>query len=315
MMKPAKNNIVQPQYSRSQPLNLPSKLTKKLAASWSFVEIILSGIGFGFLGIFGRLAFASGMTVGELLTLRFFLAAVILGLGLMVWQPRLLVLPRKQMIISCLLGIGGYAVFATMYFQAIKGVSVAIAAMLLFTFPIFVNVGAFVFLRHQMGWKQWFSLGLAIVGIVLLLWGDMTIAKVASLFWGIGAAIVYAVYVLVSGELQNKVVPISSSFFVITSAALALGAFHQPEWGRMLEFSLQQWWYVFGIATVSTIMPLTLFLSGMQKSSSSKASIIVMVEPVTAAIAGWLVLGERLGWVQVLGAILVLAALAIINQD
>lgn len=277
----------------------------------SFIEIILAGIGFGFLGIFGRLAFAAGISVGELLVFRFSLAAILLWTGLFFIRRDLLKLPILQIIISCLLGIAGYAVFSTMYFKAIQGVSVAIAAMLLFTFPIFVNVGAFLFLKENMRPKQWVSLALSIVGLVLLLWGDMTVEKVSSIFWGLGAAITYAIYVLVSGKIQRHVHPLSSSLYVICAAAVALFVYHHPDFSRLGQFHLREYSYILGIATIGTIMPLTLFLSGMQKITSSKASIIVMIEPVTAAVAGWLLLGEALGGYQIVGACIVLCGLVL----
>lgn len=283
---------------------------KKMIAL-SFIEIILAGIGFGFLGIFGRLAFASGISVGELLVFRFCLAAILLWVGLFCIRRDLLKLSFSQIIISCLLGVAGYAVFSTMYFKAIQGVSVAIAAMLLFTFPIFVNVGAFLFLKEDMHRKQWVSLLLSIGGLILLLWGDMTVGKVSSIFWGLGAAITYSIYVLVSGKVQRHVHPLSSSLYVISAAAVALFIYHHPDLSRLRQFHWREFSYILGISTIGTIMPLTLFLSGMQKISSSKASIIVMIEPVTAAVAGWFILGEALATHQMIGAGIVLCGLVL----
>ncbi len=281
----------------------------KFSTSISFIEIILAGVGFGFLGIFGRLAFASGITVGELLTLRFFAAAVMLWFGLLVFRRDLLKLSFRQIFISSLLGVFGYSVFSTLYFKTIQGVSIAIAAMLLFTFPIFVNLGAYFFFKEKMKSKQVLSLILSVCGMMLLLWGDMSVNKVSSIGWGLASGIAYAIYVLVSGKVQKNVEPLSSSLYVITAAAVTLWLFHHPDLNRMKAFHLQQYYYILGISTIGTIMPLTLFLSGMQKITSSKASIIVMIEPVTAALAGWLILGEGLSPRQIVGACIILAGL------
>lgn len=135
--------------------------------------IILAGIGFGFLGIFGRLAFDSGISVGELLTFRFTFAGLILFLGLLSFKRSLLRLSRKQFLISLGLGAGGYAVFSTLYFKSIQGLSVSLAALLLFTFPIFVNLGSHFILKEKMSRKQLLSLVLACFGISILLWGPV----------------------------------------------------------------------------------------------------------------------------------------------
>ena len=274
-----------------------------------FIFVLLAGVGFGFLGIFGRLAFQSGLSVGELLTFRFALAALILFIGLLFYKPKLLKINLKQLAISAALGIFGYAVFSTLYFKSIEGISVALAALLLFTFPIFVSLGAHFILKERMPRRQILSLILACCGLVVLLWGPLVVHTLTSVIFAISAALAYSVYVLVSGRYQQKVPPLTSSLYVIVSAGMALFIYHQPSLGKIPQLTSQQAFIIFGIAVVSTIGPLTLFLAGLQKLSSAKASIVVMIEPVIAALAAWLLLGEHLTLQHSLGGGIVLLAL------
>ena len=94
-------------------------------------QIAISGFTFGFLGVFGKLAFREGLSVGELLTYRFFIAAVFMAIGLALFSPRRLRISRRDLAMCAGLGLFGYAVFSTFYFSAIKGVSVAMASLLL----------------------------------------------------------------------------------------------------------------------------------------------------------------------------------------
>jgi drug/metabolite transporter (DMT)-like permease len=203
----------------------------------------------------------------------------------------------------------GYAVFSTLYFKSIEGISVPLAALLLFTFPIFVNLGAHFILKQRMSKKQFISLIIACVGLGVLLWGPLIVNSLAAVVYALLAALTYAVYVIVSGEVQKDVAPFASSLYVITSAALALFLFHQPDFSKVSVLSAQQIWIIVGIALVSTIGPLTLFLAGLQRLPSSKASIVVMIEPVVAAIAAWVLLSEQLTPVQIAGSALVMLAL------
>lgn len=271
--------------------------------------VILAGIGFGFLGIFGRLAFDSGVTVGELLTFRFTLASLMLFLGLLVYKKSLIRLNLKQILISAALGSGGYAVFSTLYFKSIQGLSVSLAALLLFTFPIFVNLGSHFILKQRMTQKQFFSLILACLGISILLWGPVFFDSMVFIIYALAAAVAYSIYVLVSGQTQQNVHPLSSSLYVITAAAITLALFHQPDFSRLMQFTSQQMFYIFGLSIICTILPLTLFLIGLQHLPSSQASILVMIEPVVAALAAWLVLGEKLKPLQYFGMALVFVAL------
>lgn len=273
--------------------------------------VILAGSGFGFLGIFGRWAFRSGLSVGELLTYRFTVAALLLWLFLLILRPQFIKLPCKQVLISSALGVFGYAVFSTLYFKAIEGVSVPLAALLLFTFPLFVNIGAVLFLKEKLSALQWISLLLASLGLVVLLWGPLIIHSLYAVVCALVAAITYSIYVLLSGVWQKDVRPISSSLYVISAAALALLVVHHPSPSQILTLNPQQIFLVLGIAIVSTIGPLTLFLAGLQKLSSSEASITVMVEPVVATLAAGFILNEQLSPQQLLGSLLVLSGLVL----
>ena len=266
-------------------------------------------ICFGFLGIFGRIAFQQGLTVGELLTYRFCLASLILWFLLLVFKPKLIRLPIKQVLISILLGCFGYAVFSTLYFMSIQGISVALAALLLFTFPVFVNIGAHFILKERMQKTQLISLIMAISGLIILLWGPLFVQSFKSVVYALLAALAYAVYVLVSGRLQKGVEPLSSSLYVITAAAVTLFLWHLPNMQKLVYLNINELFTILGLAVVCTVIPLTLFLSGLQRLSSSKASIVVMIEPVVAAIAAWMILDEKMSFNQSLGSCLVVCAL------
>lgn len=282
-----------------------------MSAFLGLTFVLLAGFGFGFLGIFGRYAFQSGLSVGELLTFRFALASLLLATGLLIFKRELLKISVKQMTVSAGLGVFGYAVFSTLYFKSIQGISVPLAALLLFTFPIFVNIGAYFFLKEKMSRLQVLSLLIACLGLGILLWGPLVVNSPTAVVYALVAAITYSVYVLVSGRLQQNVAPLSSSLYVMTFSALALYLFHQPNLSRITELTTQQILIIAGIAIVSTIAPLTLFLAGLQRLSSSKASIVVMIEPVVAAVAAYFFLGEQLSTWQMIGALMVLFALVL----
>lgn len=275
------------------------------------IEITLGSLGFGFLGIFGKWAFASGLGVGELLTYRFIIAALVLWTGLFIFQRDKIALPRAQILISAGLGVLGYAVFATLYFTAIKGMSVGLAALLLYTYPFWVSLLGHFFLHERMSRMQWLLLLGAFIGVTCLLWGQFEISNSSALIAGLGSAMTYAAYILVSARYQKNVRPISSSLYVITFAAIALAIFHRPNLQLWNVLSAPQWQYVLGIATISTILPMTMILAGLQKLKSSQAALITMLEPVTAAIAAGFLLNESMSVLQIVGATIVITCLTL----
>jgi drug/metabolite transporter (DMT)-like permease len=275
------------------------------------LQLAAAGFGFGFLGIFGKLAFRSGLTVGELLTLRFLSAAILLGGFLFVFARHRLRIETRQIFICAALGILGYAVFASLYFKAIEGVSVALASLLLYTYPVMVILGARLLFKERLTSTQWIAMPVAIGGLGLLLYGDTQVNSPLALIAGVGSAFCYALYILASSRLQAKIDPVTSGTYVIAFAALGLLLIHRPDPSRMLSLTSHQWLVVAGIAVVSTVGPLILFLSGLQKLGNAQASLLSTAEPLTAAAAGAMVFGESMSGLQLVGGALILGGMAL----
>lgn len=273
------------------------------------LEISIASMGFGFLGIFGKWAFQSGLSVGELLSYRFTLAALLIWIFLLLFKPDWIRLTKKQTLIASLLGIFGYAFFSTLYFEAIEGLSVTLAALLLYTYPFWINIFSHLFTRDKISKREVLCLVSASLGLTLLLWGHIEIKNAWAILAGLGSAISYAIYVLLSGRLQKNVRPISSSLYVITFGAIALSLFHRPDFSSAQELTAFQASTVLGIALICTILPLTLELAALQKLKSTEVALLMMIEPVTAAMMGALIFHESLSLRQLFGALVIVASL------
>jgi len=269
------------------------------------IELSIASVGFGFLGIFGKIAFNSGLSVGEFLTYRFLLASLLLWIFMLLAKPGWIRLSWTQMGLAALLGFFGYAVFSTLYFKAVEGVSVALAALLLYTYPFWVSIFSHFFSREKLTRSEILCLFGASAGLALLLWGHIEVTNALAIFSGLGAALTYAIYILTSAHYQKTVRPLSSSLYVITFAALGLWLFHRPALHQVTAMTPAQASSVFAIAVLSTILPLTLVLAGLQKMSSRRAALLTMIEPLTAAVMGAIIFKEMLSLSQLAGALLI----------
>lgn len=288
----------------------------KHSSTLGTLHILAAGIGFGFLGIFGKLAFAAGLNVGELLFWRFATASVLLALILAVARPHALRVSRRQLFVCACLGLFGYAVFSTLYFTAVEGVSASLASLLLYTFPVFVTLGGQVFLGEHVRPLQWWALPLAAIGVFALVWdeirtGGMEIRSWLAVAAGLGSALAYALYILASRKWQSEISPLTSGFYVISFATLGLFAFHRPDLSRVFSFGSLEVGCIVGLAVISTIGPMILFLSGLQRMNAAAASILSTVEPVTATLLSAIVFNEKLGWRHALGGSGVLSAVVV----
>ena len=153
------------------------------------------------MGIFGKLAYEQGATVGTLLAVRFVLAAALFwGLVLATGAARRLrTLPRRDIGLALALGAVGYSAQAGAYFVALERLDASLLSLLLYTFPAMVTVAAIALGRERASRRKAGALVLASGGLVLVLAGAGAGAldPVGALL-GITAAVVYTTYILTS---------------------------------------------------------------------------------------------------------------------
>jgi drug/metabolite transporter (DMT)-like permease len=269
---------------------------------------LASGAAFGAMAVFGKLAYDQGATVGTLLAVRFTLAAAMFWVLVPLRDIR--ALPARDVVAGLGLGACGYALQAGCYFVALGRIEAPLLGLLLYTFPAIVAVAAVALGRERFGARHVIAVCLAGGGLTLALAGagDGALDPLGVAL-GIGAACVYSVYILVSDGIAGRVRPQVLATLVCTGAAvtlllgsIALGEFHPG------GLTVAGWGWLLCLAAVSTVGAISLFFAGLERVGPTMAAILSTVEPLVTVLLAFVVLGERLGAIQLLGGALVLAA-------
>jgi drug/metabolite transporter (DMT)-like permease len=276
-----------------------------------------SAAAFGAMAVFGKLAYDNGTTVGTLLAVRFTLAAVMfwaLVLATPGWATELRALARRDLAIALGLGAVGYAAQAGCFFAALERIDASLLSLMLYTFPAMVAIAAIVLGRERADATRFGALALASTGLVLVL-ASARPGALDPLGAGLalGAALVYTTYILVSQGIAGRLGPTLLSALVCTGAAVTLTV------GSTLlgdlrpgEVTPAGWGWLAGIAVVSTVAAVSLFFAGLKRVGPTTASILSTVEPVVTVVLAFLVFGELLGSLQLLGGALVIAAVIVL---
>jgi drug/metabolite transporter (DMT)-like permease len=269
------------------------------------------------MAVLGKLAYDNGATVGTLLAVRFALAAalfwalVFAGGGA---AAEIRALARSDLAIALGLGAVGYAAQAGCFFGALERIDASLLSLLLYTFPAMVAVTAIVLGRERADATRFAALALASVGLVLVL-VNARAGALDTLGAGLalGAAVIYTTYILVSQGIAGRIGPTLLSALVCSGAAVTLTA------GSALlgdlrpgEVTAAGWGWLAGIAVVSTVAAVSLFFAGLKRVGPTTASILSTVEPVVTVVLAFLVFGELLGALQLLGGGLVIAAVLVL---
>lgn len=276
-----------------------------------FLLVIVSGASFGALGLFARLAFASGADMPTLLFLRFTLAGLVLT-GVMLARRQ--AWPRGRVLLGLMaLGALGYFAEGSAYFLALQHASAGLVALLLYLFPALVALLQVALGREHLSRTRWFAVGLALVGTGLTV-DPGPDAEPLGIALGVLSAVIYALYVLASARVVGPAGPLAASTVVPLSAGVAFGALMLVN-GPSLPQTPLGWGAVAGLTLLSTVVAVLTFFAGLQRIGPVNTSLLSTLEPVMAVVLGALFLGERLSLRQGAGGLLILVAVVVLARS
>ncbi len=268
----------------------------------------VSAAGYGSMAVWAKLAYSAGVSVATLLTVRFALAAVLLGLAA----------PRRgdRRGAATALGAGAvlYAAEAALFFLALTRLRASVAELLLYIYPGLVLAGAVLLGRERFSRRRLLALGVASVGVGLVLLGgqgggiDPLGAALA-----LGAAVLYAVYILAADTAGRALDPRSLAALVCAGAAVSFGVGGLATGTLSFAFAPLGWVWILALTLFSTVVAMTAFLAGMARIGPGHASILSTLEPPVTVLAAFLVFGDRLGPLPLAGGALVLGAVLVMQ--
>jgi drug/metabolite transporter (DMT)-like permease len=281
---------------------------------------LLSASAFGLFAVLLKVAGDEGADSVTVLACRFVIAAPILWLlAARPWRPG----PRPRLVPSgrlaaggLILGLVGYSGQAALFQAAVNRTGAALADLLLYAYPAMVLAAAWVVGRERPTSQRFAALVVASVGVVLVLvGGGESSFDGLGVTLGLGAALAYTLYVMGSDTVVQGLQPLSLAALVATGAAIAyVGAGLLGIGGGLdLGFTATAWWAVIGIAIAGTVVAVTAFLAALELIGPSRASILSTLEPVVTVVLAYLLLGERLEPVQLVGGALVLTACVLLQ--
>lgn len=263
-----------------------------LASSWGFIWII-----------------ADHLTLGSLTIVfwRIGLSVLVCGLGVVASGRTDLLRIGKTWRWTLLLG----PMLALLWFctiEAMKLSSVAVAVLVTYTAPVFLALFAPLFLPEKVSRAVLVALPLAIGGLALIAFASNGGGHVRPLAItvGVSGALVSAFLVIGQKRVVRDVNPIGFSFWIDIFAVIALLPV-LPFAGRVMP-SAGELGYLAILGVVFTLISGLVWLTLLRHVTAQAMGFFSYIEPVSASLLAWLLLGQELGTAVVVGGALVLIA-------
>jgi drug/metabolite transporter (DMT)-like permease len=296
-----------------------------------YLLYLVAALLFAFNGTVAKTLLLGGIEPSVLSQVRATAAFLLLLVFVALTRPASLRIRRDEILLLAVYGVFGIALTQFLYFASIERLPIGITLLIEFTAPLVIAIWFRVAWHHPTKPVVWVALITALFGLAVVaqVWEGMTLDPLGVAF-AIGAMLALVVYYL-SADLAVRRPeprdPVSLTMWGMGAAAL-FWAIVQPPWtipfdqfaGSLHLFgdagpqvpatALAAWMVVLG-----TVFPFSIVVISMQHLRASQASVVGMTEPIFATAIAWLVLGEALNPIQIVGAAIVLGSVLVAERS
>lgn len=282
-------------------------LAIQLQGGFSTLLVALAALFWGLSGGIGAILLADGWDT-------FVLAVYRGGIGLLLVCVWLALRPARAglgnyrlWLWSAVAGIGVAGNFS-FYFISIREGSVAVAATLMYCAPVFVYLASFLLGLERATRTKAVAVVVVVLGIVLLT-GVYNVDAQAITPTGVGAGLIaglaYAVFIFgfkYAARHGSPQAVLAIAFATLVALLIAFAGVGSV----MAAMNSAVWPLFLALGLLGGGLSFICYVIGLKYTAPAVASLVAMVEPVTASLFGVLVLSDNLAAVQFVGMALIL---------
>ncbi|MBJ7554568.1 DMT family transporter [Marinomonas spartinae] len=219
---------------------------------------------------------------------------------------------RRMMVIGM-----GLAIYQTAYFAAVQYSGLAVATIVTLGLgPVLMAIGSYLTMNERISRTGALIMAFAILGLGLLTWGgEIGSHSLLGLAFAVLSSICYACVTLITRAMGRHayIDRFNVTFFGIVIGTLCLLPFALFEGLTSRSGTIfQSVVFLSYLGVVPTAAAYILFNAGLSSVRATTASVMVLIEPVTAALIAVLFLGETLTPIAVFGVTILMASVVIL---
>ena len=293
--------------------------TKKNKSAFGVLAAILGGTFWGFSGCFGQYLFTyKDVTSSWLVPIRLFVSGLLILLLLSVQKKNIFVVyeDKKNIFKMFIFALFGMALSQYGYFTAVQYSNAGTGTILQYTGQIMLLVYVCVITPRLPKKNETLALILSVIGVFLMAThgriGELAL-RPEAIFWGVFAAIGFVCYSVQPADMikQYTVLPVLG-WGMFVGGIMLCAAMRPWTMGGVLDYQVLLLFT--GIVVLGTIMAYYLILSAISIIGPVKTSLIACVEPVVAMVVAAVWLKTSFTPMDLVGAVLVLAAVLVITR-
>lgn len=279
-----------------------------------YIPIMIGVISVSLSAIFVKLASADSGVIAFYRML--FSIIIMLPWFLMKYSHEIKMLTKRDWFFSSIAGIF-LAFHFILWFESLNYTSVASSTVLVTMQPLFAFIGTYLFFKEKITLKTLVAGTIAILGSVLISWGDFRISG-SALYGDILALIACALvtgYLLFGQDVRKRLSLVTYTMVVYSVSTITLFFYIIVKGESFGPYPAIDWMWFLLLAIIPNLLGHNLFNWSLKWVSTNVISIAILFEPVGAAILALFIFNEYLTAYQLVGGLIVIFGIMLFVID
>ncbi|HUT48297.1 MAG TPA: EamA family transporter [Alphaproteobacteria bacterium] len=241
-------------------------------------------------------------------------AAGLLMLGIALASGMPVKVPRRQWPALLAISLTNVTLWLVLAAYGVKLLESGQAALIGYTAPLWVVILARIFLGEALTFRRLGAVVIGLGGILILLWpslgefGDRPLGILCIT----GAAISFGAGTIITKRVKWAVPPMSFAGWHLLIGSIPIVAIAATEPFTMHQASAAAWWAAVYTTLIGLVLAYLLWFRTVALFPAGVASISTLAVPAVGLLSGAAVLGETIGWRELVALVMVLAAVALV---
>lgn len=281
-----------------------------------YLFVLAAAAFWGVAATIARFLFDRNVDTLVLVQLRMTFSCILLFSFFLLFKREYLRVKIRDLYKFALLGILGAAGSNFTYYYTIAATNVSTAILLQYLAPLLVLAYGIISREEKITAVKTTASVISLGGCYLAVAGkDFSIISInqAGILTGLASAFCWGFTNIWLKRLLRQYKVWTSLLYAFLFASFFWCLINPPWVILNAGYTAETWLVFFAFAVISILIPHALYFSGMQYLTASRAVITATFEPIIAIISAYFIVQEILTPVQIAGAVLVLAAIGILQ--
>lgn len=289
-----------------------SRGTLPLLAVWG--TVLFWGLSF----VSSKTILNTGVPPMTMVCIRFVIATVILNLFLRKLDPaaRLRAKDIPALAASGLVGVTIYFFFES---RGIKLTSASHASLIIAVIPVITIIAEALFFRTRVSWLSGAGVVLSVVGVVFVVQrpgaGTGGAVSLTGDLFMFGACLSWVLYIILSKNLHKRLSELAITAYQSLFGTLFLIPLALLEMRQWVPITLSAGLNLAYLAVFCSALSNFLYVYSLSRLGPIAISPFVNLIPVVGVLGGVALLGEAIGWSQIVGGIVILAGVLMVSRQ